>query len=450
MLKLKSALEYEKIVYTPDEVRKNWTELRDQLMKASETTLVSQGKHLSSDPSFEYFLRGIFDETGAIAIKKTDFKVDSPVLKAFYEKQWNNYNVRRLENSQYYFLRGSMYYMAYIDMDASLLLVKLLEEIGEIESVLLEVRRIKFAGDFVDFLLVLGLLDNRKNHVIELLSAFNQMQRVIGNFKIGPETYSRLLQYVQSAVDDFFTLLLTKEFEFENPTLIGQFHAEADYMLLNVVRNGQLINQYKEKIFRKYREANNPYYNGLLAKAVCDRFKLEPFADALLGIEYGGIELPFIVNTFLQLSGMDRLPIYLGKYSHYSQIQPNSEGVPVAPFQNLALLKGKRVLVLEDNALTGLTIQKVIENLRELAAREAYLGLVSCADVKRYYQMVMPDHGLINPNILLNSALVAAKSPFTRIYSSRSYKNKNGVFNKIEHKVLRSLFGNYPGMRFKV
>jgi hypoxanthine phosphoribosyltransferase len=446
---LKSIFDYDKIVYTPDEVRRNWPELRTKLEQMSSQTLVAQGKHLSNDPSFEYFLRTVFDETGAIAVKKNDFKVYNTTLSAYYEKQWKHYNVRRLENSQYFFLRGSMYYMAYIDMDASLLLVKLFEEIADIEDVLLRVRGVQFTGNYVDFSLMLGLLDNRKNHVLEILSALNQLQRIIGDFIIEPQTYDRLLAYVQSAVDDFFGLLLTKEFDFENPMLISHFHAEADQLLLNAVKNKHIINKYKEKIFRKYREANNPYNNSVLAKAVYDEFKREPFVDVLFGIEYGGIELPFIVNAFFRLGGLDQLPIYLGKYSHYSQVKLGDSVMPVAPFQDLNALSNKRVLILEDNTLTGQTIQKITENLRELGAKDAYLGLVSCADTKRYYQMIMPDHGLINPDILLDCALVAAKGPYTRIYSSKSYKNKNGVFNKIEDKILRYLSGNYPDMRFK-
>ena len=80
------------------------------------------------------------------------------------------------------------------------------------------------------------------------------------------------------------------------------------------------------------------------------------------------------------------------------------------------------VLILDDNILTGRTLKKIVNVLQNRSINRIYFGCVTYSGMKRYPQMIMERHGVINPDVLRWSCVVD-ESPYTKITSSHSYKN---------------------------
>jgi hypothetical protein len=52
--------------------------------------------------------------------------------------------------------------------------------------------------------------------------------------------------------------------------------------------------------------------------------------------------------------------------------------------------------------------------------------------------MLMDGHGVLNPEVLLYSCVVG-ESQYTKITNSQSYKNRNGVFDKVKSQLQRRM-----------
>jgi len=96
------------------------------------------------------------------------------------------------------------------------------------------------------------------------------------------------------------------------------------------------------------------------------------------------------------------------------------------------------VLVVDDNILTGRTLSEVVRQLKAQGCKKVYFGCVSYSGMRRYHQMLMENHGIVNPEVLLNSCLIA-ESHYTKITNTLSYKNKSGNFDKIKATLQKRL-----------
>lgn len=439
---------FEKITLSPEEVKTNWHVISAKLDLVKNKTLIRQTGKITDNIFLEFFTQTIFDSTGAIKIKMNELDKNTSPLRDYFYVDWNGVNVRMTEFNSHYLLRGNMYYLSYMNIGLDLLMVKIFEELEEIEKIL---SQIDDTGSIslIDFVLILALLDNRKNHMFEILFALNQLKRITKLSLIDENNYSTFMESVQACVDDFYLALFSGNCKLSQRGTITSFYYVFDKLLSVLIANKELANK-KNQIFRRYREANHPYQNALLAKKVVEKWLKYEYFDAIIGIEYGGIELPFVVNTLAKLYRIKQFPIFLTKYSHYSQKNDTSSVLSFYGNETKELNKlgNKSVLIVDDNVLTGKTIQAVVLDLKKIGVENVFLGFIGYSGKKRYFQMVMPKHGCINPDILLFSSLIVTESPYTRIYNSSSYKNKNGVFNKIETKIINNLKSNYPLIEF--
>lgn len=156
----------------------------------------------------------------------------------------------------------------------------------------------------------------------------------------------------------------------------------------------------------------------------------------MIGMRFGGAELPHLLSKYLP-----DVRIHKVRVSNYSQIGENSLKLPKS------LHSGESVLLLDDNILTGRTLQVVVSMMKKANFREVYFGCVTYSGMKRYPQMIMDNHGMVNMDVLKWSCVVG-ESQYTRINNSQSYKNNNGVFDKIKSSLQRRV--NDEGMRYRL
>lgn len=185
---------------------------------------------------------------------------------------------------------------------------------------------------------------------------------------------------------------------------------------------------------RTYKEADNPLENLRFRDTLIAKLKATPI-DTIIGIRFGGSELPHLVKKYIP--GADVVKVRASNYSEVSQ------DVSIDGLRKDA----ENILILDDNILTGRTLQSLIAALKRTSVKRAYFGCVSYSAMKRYPQMIMPDHGVVNMDVLRWSCVVA-ESQYTRISNSRSYKNSNGVFDKVKAALQRRM--NDEGLRYKL
>jgi len=112
------------------------------------------------------------------------------------------------------------------------------------------------------------------------------------------------------------------------------------------------------------------------------------------------------------------------------------------------LIHCRNILVVDDNILTGRTLDKLATEIKKFSPRNIFFACVAYSSMKRYPQMIMDNHGIVNPRLLGNICVVD-QSCFTKINSSKSYKNKNGVFDKIKKEIQLTL-NSYKEFMFKI
>lgn len=114
-------------------------------------------------------------------------------------------------------------------------------------------------------------------------------------------------------------------------------------------------------------------------------------------------------------------------------------------------LSGQHVVVFDDNSLSGRTIEKVLEDLfREHQAVPNAVYLTRISGERRYDQMRMPGHGMLNPKVVgsfIRGHL--GETPFARAWSRDQYENPIGVFSLARRRVLELLFVNSSVDRFE-
>jgi phosphoribosylpyrophosphate synthetase len=185
---------------------------------------------------------------------------------------------------------------------------------------------------------------------------------------------------------------------------------------------------------RTYKEADHPYQNLVFRETLLNRLGLATI-DTVVGIRFGGTELPHLVER--QLGAADVKKVRISKYSgDQSQIGLTDKDC-----------RNKSILILDDNVLSGRTLDQLVTFIKQKGALRAYFGCVTYSSMKRYHQMIMEGHGVVNPEVLLNSCVVG-ESQYTKITNSRSYKNSNGVFDKVKDGLQKRMSGSqYIGYR---
>ncbi len=202
------------------------------------------------------------------------------------------------------------------------------------------------------------------------------------------------------------------------------------------------------KLIRRWREADHPGENLLLALRSLDDF---PDTTIGVGIGWGGIELPVVYRQVAALSGRGALSVYAVNLSVYGRSSGSPAARPLSPQTTPEALSGQRVVVFDDNSLSGRTIEKVLEHLfTEHRAVPDAVYITRISGERRYDQMRMREHGMLDPDTVgsfIRGHL--GETPFARAWSRDEYKNPIGVFSLALRRILELLFVNSSVDRFE-
>lgn len=296
-------------------------------------------------------------------------------------------------------------------------------------------------------ILYLALTDYIRNYLMILLYVIHQTVREIGDIKIIEKDYVHLIHLTKEIEEKFIlALLATKSEPLEN---VGQFMPALHAIETFLIESLPFVEKNKKlsvDLVRKVRECNHPLKILNFAKAIAESFL--PRGTVLIGLEYGGIELPFVINAYRKILGKSEFGIQIANLSSYST--GNKRYVDyiedaLSPFSSSKEFGFYRMaIILDDSITTGRTVEYLVKLLPK-NIEEVYLSVVSFTNTNRYHHLTRYGHGGINP-FVLRSGKVLYKSNYTQTYTRESYTNRRGVFDKEKNKIMLVLRQNYPGV----
>jgi len=196
-------------------------------------------------------------------------------------------------------------------------------------------------------------------------------------------------------------------------------------------------------LVRRWREADHPGENLMTALLASEAFRTSATIVAA-GIGWGGIELPLVFDfatSLLPKSVNTRVLII--RWSHYRDPGANVtwHGFPdPVPTPDV---DGSTVALFDDNTLTGVTLQKIRDELLLKGARRIGIYVTRYSGERRWHQMQMRDHGAVDPDFLLRRVGgYLGQTPFARSWSKKVYANPIGVFSLSRRRILEAIYNN--------
>ncbi len=179
---------------------------------------------------------------------------------------------------------------------------------------------------------------------------------------------------------------------------------------------------------RESREVDSLRHIYVFAQKVA-KHRLSP-STCLIGIEYGGLELPFAVNAVRVLQGKQQLKNISVRASNYStNVSKSITVIDLALFSQEKdnIQKARQCVILDDSTTTGRSISRIVDSLPTNIKR-AYIACVTFKVSHRFHHLTMQDHGGLNPAIARYTTFLC-QSNYAATYKNNSYLNRSGKFN---------------------
>ncbi len=282
--------------------------------------------------------------------------------------------------------------------------------------------------------------DYVRNYLLILYHAF----RVIGyrqNLIIAhQETLNQLNNQLKSVIlNTEVSLFKYCSAEGEVASLpVGELKAAAAHLRQFFGANEAYIDDMRDgKLIREVREMDSLTHIFHFAKKIAD-MRMQP-NTLLVGLQYGGIELPFAVNAVRVLSGKQVLPAMTLKISHYS-----SKAFTPKQINDVAIFSSEQQFikdvsaawVLDDSISTARSVESVV---RLFGPRIAiHIGVVAFKVSNRYHHLTMEGHGGFSPTVALGS-IILCQANYSSTYKRNSYLNRSGVFDVNKYHLYKML-----------
>lgn len=218
-----------------------------------------------------------------------------------------------------------------------------------------------------------------------------------------------------------------------------------DFALFNV----NTLEKDYSKDFRAYREIDNFIHNYINSVLSIEKSGVD-FEDALFcGLCYGGLELPIIfkiLNPNNENIGILNFSKNVSGYSKKQSSELRTFNVDkCGGIELIDIDKNKKVILMDDNLLTGKTIQLASSVMCDLGMDVEKISIVRYPSINRIDQMFLPHHGAVNLNQFFDYIVgLTFPSPYSfRDLNSRNiYEDSLGVFDLNRKKIIECLYKN--------
>lgn len=220
--------------------------------------------------------------------------------------------------------------------------------------------------------------------------------------------------------------------------------------IVNIVQNTDID---LDKCFKVFREIDNFAENRITMDLVIEKIKKgnHRFSEdnvSFTGIAYGGLELPFIAKKILKKNNNSVIinaVMLAGNYKNrHKELIEKFENDKIKVIGNVGNSKTYNV-VMDDNVLTGKTLQIALNGLFNNNFNVDDLAVVRYPSLNRLEQMCQIGHGAVDVMQFFTYIKgLLFPSPYSKIlpYKNFSYKDEFGVFNKTREKIVRCLYKN--------
>lgn len=391
---------------------------------------------------------------------------NNPLKQLWVECNGNSYRYSMFDNENI-LLRGSKLYYYFLshrshnndsgeDITTKEMVYEWIDNNGKFFSDFLNaLSNVDDINDSNNIKMILGLLDNIRNYLLVVLN-----QQIISNSK----GLNILLNFEEldknTLLYKLYSNLITVEQMMRYISFSMNYKINSTD-LLKLLKNMILINNdfrvifsmqpYKDnysKDFRAYREIDNFSENFITCYLTLQKdARISNYG--VCGVCYGGLELPIIMKSI-----DDRLDdVSILKFNENVTGYSKKQSLELRFFDifkngDISIFgidKNKNYVILDDNLLTGKTMQLVLNTFYDIGIDVEKIVAVRYPGINRISQMFMPNHGAIDyRNFFSFIEGLYFPSPYSwrDPYSLSLYEDSLGVFDLNRRKILECLIKN--------
>lgn len=362
-------------------------------------------------------------------------------------------------------LRGEAYYVNMRRLSPFKRFELILEEMQLIKGLIdrLQPNLPSIAKDDSEWKLLLALLDQMRNISLQIFSFLHESVQIFSNESALNKTLRGLWGdggnkahgFLRASIRAYYSWLLGQVSETSAAAteatrcfsgIADDLQSVTEQVRTKAEERGISQSEKLKDLVRGWREADHPGENLLTAVIAAAKLSTEKLLSAV-GIGWGGIELPLVFDYVAGIQApMQSRQVFIAKYSHYraEETSPLWSSFPV-PGIEPATVSEITVALFDDNTLTGITLEKIRDELLLHNAKEVAMFITRYSGERRLYHMQMQDHGVIDPDLLKQEIDgYLGETPFARSWSAKKkeYKNQIGVFSLARRRILECIYNN--------
>lgn len=316
-------------------------------------------------------------------------------------------------------------------------------------------------NNFIDFKkinnakMILGLVDNIRNILLIILN-----QQVV-NYDVSKSAMINLDVLKQDSLiykiykNLINAEILMKSISFEEKYKINiadiKILFENTSLILKEFRtrfDGSFDKDDYSKDFRAYREIDNFAENYITCYLMSQK-KQDFYNNGVCGLCYGGIELPIIMKSIDDRIKSVSILKFNSNVTGYSKKQ-TLELRYFDIFKNgginlIGIDRGVDYVILDDNLLTGKTMQLAVTTLFDLGINVDKIVVVRYPGVNRIEQMFLSNHGAVDYKLFfeyIEGLYFPSPYSWRDPYSKNKYEDSLGVFDLNRKKIIECLIKN--------
>lgn len=401
--------------------------------------------------------------TGAVFFKDYEWEeIHNNKIKDLFETMENNSYLYSLPLDNGIILRGSKIYY-YFSTDVSRFKKPNIKEINKwFDNVSVYIKKVLIIlgdyqiKDYYDRRLLLALLDNIRN-IILILTNCELMK-----LSINGKDFIYHSNYKSKEINDCFALINKYQETIEIICLEGKcFKDEIESIrdiyknILKILENVSLLifDIHDEfilgKSFNPLREIDNYFENYIVCKHIVDEKMINYEIDKkinLIGILYGGLELPFIISRMIPNN--NTISFLFQNHGMYLDRQQKDRNKIIIDLKEYGFLnKENDTFLVDDNMMSGVTMQ--------FAYNQLYLNDIN--NIKGIFVIRHPNINRIAQLEYFDTALnldlvdnyiygMLTDTPYTKIKSGTNYNNmfvnELNIFSVMTEVFLKALYCN--------
>lgn len=320
---------------------------------------------------------------------------------------------------------------------------------------LLAINSISDTNNLDNTKMILGLIDNIRNYLLILLNQIIISDNIEKNLMLNLEMIQKNL-FISKIYNNLINVeKMMRNISFNENYKINCIDIE------NIIKNTILItDEFKLKFegecekenyskdFRAYREIDNFAENFITCYLTLKKDS-NIFNKGICGVCYGGLELPIIMKSIDDRISDVSILKFNKNVTGYTKKQSLElrffDIFKTGGIEEFGIDKRKEYILLDDNLLTGKTMQLAITALYDMGIDVNKLVVVRYPGVNRINQMFMPNHGAVDYKHFFNFIEgLYFSSPYSwrDPYSTNPYEDSLGIFDLNRRKILECLVKN--------